>query len=238
MTIRLIALLAMGVPVCLSAGNPSGASLAVYYSFDAPPSAALVTEMQTEVDSILADSGVRVAWRALGSPRNGEDFHGVVVFHFRGVCSFDGYPVIHSRQAESAAQPLASTYITDGQVLPFGAVDCNRLRPYVAPVLTSLSPEERNAGLGRAIARVTAHEIYHMLTESEGHARQGIARAVHSRAELTAPRFAFARTEANWLRSWAVTVSRRSTADTAGLRTEAPEPEPAASESVSSAAGR
>jgi hypothetical protein len=52
------------------------------------------------------------------------------------------------------------------------------------------------------MARVGAHEIYHMLTGSDSHASQGIARASHTRADLTAPTFAFAKTETNWLRGW------------------------------------
>jgi hypothetical protein len=66
-----------------------------------------------------------------------------------------------------------------------------------------MGQEDKNARLGRAIARVSAHEIYHMLTGSEEHARRGIARAKHNREELTAPTFAFAREETNWLRAWA-----------------------------------
>ena len=200
MTIRSIALLAISVPVSLNAVNP-GAPLAVYYSFDAPPSAALVTEMQAEVGRILAAAGVRVAWRAVGSPRNGEDFQAIVVFRFRGVCSFNQDSAAYERQ-EPTGQPLAETDVADGRVLPFGAVDCDRLRRFIAPVLKSPGPEDKNAGLGRAIARVSAHEIYHMLTGSEGHARRGIARSSHSRAELTAPRFGFAQKETDWLRAW------------------------------------
>jgi hypothetical protein len=235
MKIRLIGLMAICVPICLNAGNQPGVPLAVYYSFDTPPSAALVTEMQAEVARILAEGGVRVAWRALGSPRNGEDFQGIAVFQFRGVCSFDRYPVVNEHKAEWSGQPLAKTDVTNGQVLPFGAVDCDRLRRFVAPVLKSLRPEEMNSRLGQAIARVTSHEIYHMLTASVRHARQGIARASHSRAELTAPRFAFAPQETNWLRAWAGNASSQPVAEAGGLQTDPPEPESTPPESVSSA---
>ena len=102
-----------------------------------------------------------------------------------------------------AGQPLAETDIANGEVLPFGAVDCETVRRFIAPALKSVGGEEKNAALGRAIARVSAHEIYHMLTGSEGHARRGIARARHSREELTAPTFAFAQKETDWLRAWA-----------------------------------
>jgi hypothetical protein len=231
MKIRLIALSAICIPVCLNAGDFSGAPLAIYYGFDAPPSGALVTEMQVEMDRIFAHGGVRLAWRALGAPRRGEDFPGIVVFQFRGRCSFDHFPVAIERQ-QPVGQPLAQTDVTNGQVLPFGAVDCDRLRNFVAPALKSLGPEEMNAGLGRAIARVAAHEIYHMLTESQAHARQGIARASHTRAELTAPTFVFAPKENQWLRSWEVSATSRPAVEAVQLRADTPETESTVPESV------
>jgi hypothetical protein len=41
-----------------------------------------------------------------------------------------------------------------------------------------------------------------MLTRSVSHGSSGIARAEHSRTDLTAPSFTFARPEEEWLRSW------------------------------------
>jgi hypothetical protein len=207
MKIRSIALLAMSIPGCVNCANLSGAPLAIYYAFDNPPSAALVTEMQSEVNRILADGGVRVAWRAVESPRNGEDFQGIVLLRFRGVCASVEGAAAGERGTDFSGQPLAETHIADGHVLPFGAVDCDRLRGFLAPALRSGRPEERNAVLGRAIARVSAHEIYHMLTGSQEHARHGIARASHTRADLTAPAFSFAPAQTDWLRAWAARSS-------------------------------
>jgi hypothetical protein len=238
MTIRLIALLAMCVPICLRASNLPAATLGVYYSFDKPPSAAMVTEMQTEVNRILGDSTVRVAWRALHSPRNGEDFPEVVVFQFRGACSIDRYPGANEDRAEVGG-PLGRTDVSNGQVLPFGTVDCDKLRSFLAPALTSLDLEHRNADLGRAIARVVAHEIYHMLTKSEGHAREGIARASYTRRELTAASFGCALKEANQLHAWASGTDSRSVVEAAATeQTDPSEPASSAAESLNTTAGR
>jgi hypothetical protein len=221
MTIRSIALLAICVAAFLRAAGVAGPALSIYYSFDAPASAALVTEMQAEVDRILADAGVRVAWRALESPRNGEDFQGVVFLRFRGICSEDPVLVAGSSQREYSGQSLGRTDIEDGHVLPFGTVDCDKLQRFVGPVLNAPGGEEKSVRLGRAIARVSAHEIYHMLTASEEHARRGIARASLSRADLVAPTFAFGQAQARWLRAWAAASSGRAddVAAAAGLRT-------------------
>lgn len=235
MTIRSIALSAMAVTFSLCAADPSVAPLAIYYSFDTPPAAALVTEMESEMGRILALTGVRVAWRDVSAPRNGEDFPALVVFRFRGVCSFDQDLEAMQRLDAPAGQPLAQSDILNGAVLPFGAVDCEMVRRYIAPALKSVGRVEKNAALGRAVARVSAHEIYHMLTGSEGHAREGIARARHSRAELTAPTFAFAQKEADWLRAWVAKPGGRP-AEAALVRGTNPSAgETALSESVSSA---
>jgi hypothetical protein len=157
------------------------------------------------------------------------------VFRFHGICSFDQDPGPNRRPAESSGQPLGVTDVADGQVLPFGAVDCDRLRQFVGPLMKSLSLEEKNAVLGRAMARVGAHEIYHILTGSEEHARRGIARASHSRAELTAPIFAFARAETNWLRAWAAVPAHQPSVAAVGSDTIRRETEITPSESISSA---
>jgi hypothetical protein len=203
MTIRSIALSAMAVTFRLCAADFSGAPLAVYYSFDTPPSAALVAEIESEVGRILSVGGVRVAWRDVASPRNGENFQAVVVLRFRGVCTFSEDVAANPPEEEPTDQPLAETDVAEGRILPFGSVDCDRLRRFIVPAMKSLRPEDNNAILGRAIARVSAHEIYHMLTGSEEHARSGIARARHTREQLIAPTFVFAREETNWLRAWA-----------------------------------
>jgi hypothetical protein len=218
MKIRSIALSAISVlPICLVAA--SSTPLAIYYSFDSPPSAALVTEMQAEVDRILGDSGVRVAWRAEESRRNGEDFPGLVFLRFRGVCSSSQYPGDSQPSADPSGKPLAQTDVADGHTLPFSAVNCDAVRRFIAPVLKALGPGARNACLGRAMARVSAHEIYHMLTGSQEHARRGIARAAHTRADLTAPAFNFAQPQTDWLRAWAAKSVSPPAAAAAGMET-------------------
>jgi hypothetical protein len=203
MKIRFPALLAVSVLCCLNAANVPKAPLAIYYSFDAIPPAAVFTAMQSELGRILAPAGLRVTWRSTDAPRDsGEDFPGIVVFRFHGRCSFEGARRGEGLGPDPAGLPLAGTQLTDGHVLPFGQLDCDVVRRFIASAAKSLDTEDKNAALGRALARVGAHEIYHMLTGSETHASQGIARSAHSRADLTAPSFTFAKAETNWLRTW------------------------------------
>ena len=113
------------------------------------------------------------------------------------------------------AATAASNFQRDSGHLP---VDCDKLQRFVGPVLNALGGEEKSVSLGRAIARVSAHEIYHMLTASEEHARRGISRASLSRADLMAPTFVFGQAQARWLRAWAASSSGRPDEVAAGLR--------------------
>jgi hypothetical protein len=211
-----------GLVLYLSAGSNAAAlsspQLAIYYSFDAAlPPAALFTEMQSELTRILAPSGLRVAWRATDSPRNnGDDFPGLVMIRFHGTCFFDAAP-LRDESADPSGLPLAQTQITDGRILPFATVNCDQVRRFIAPAEQFPDPERKNGSFGRALARVIAHEIYHMLSKSPSHASQGIERSRHSRADLTAPDFGFAPTETNWLQSWVSQVQRELPVQSAGL---------------------
>jgi hypothetical protein len=59
-------------------------------------------------------------------------------------------------------------------------------------------PMERAKLLGRAMARVLAHEMYHFLTNTGKHSSTGIAKSTYSAGELTAQylRFELAELEA------------------------------------------
>src|SRR5579871_3666312 len=131
MKIPLIALLAISTASALCAANWNTPQLAIYYSFDTSPPAVLVTEMQTELSQILSDSGLRVTWRALESPRDGsEDFRAIAVVRFHGTCSFSQNAGDNEREPDPAGKPLAETELVEGRVLPFGGVDCNTLRRF------------------------------------------------------------------------------------------------------------
>jgi hypothetical protein len=200
--IRSVALLAVSAVCLLKAVNVVRAPLAVYYSFDISPPVSLFTKMQSELGQILAPAGLHVTWRAAGGQSGGEDFPEIVVFHFHGQCFFDGRLATGGPGSDPGRLTLGETELTDGRVLSFATVNCDAVRRLIAPAERSAGSEDRNAVLGRALARVSAHEIYHMLTRSETHAGRGIARSTHSSAELTASTFKFAKPETNWLRGW------------------------------------
>src|SRR5580658_5259632 len=93
--------------------------LTVILDFKGLHSGASVSEMEREAGSIMKSSGVQLDWRLAGD--QSLHYNNLVVMTFRGSCSF-GVPL--RRYYEPG--PYASTKITDGEVQPFGDVDCDR----------------------------------------------------------------------------------------------------------------
>lgn len=202
----------MSAACCANAAQAGKAPLGVYYSFDAPAPAALVTVMQSELARIFAPSGVTVAWRsATPSDNHPEDFPGLVLFRFIGRCTTDDIP----DDVNPEGQSLGETAISDGHVLPFATVNCERIKAFIAPMLKRMPTQWKTEMMGRALARVSAHEIYHMLTGVAKHDDSGIFRPVNTRTDLTTTTFSFAPPEQNWLRAW----QQRQTRDTSVAQT-------------------
>ena len=65
--------------------------------------------------------------------------------------------------------------MVDGKVLPFAAVDCDRIRSLLGTAL-SYSRSQASSLMGRAMARVLAHEIYHILADTTKHTSHGVTK--------------------------------------------------------------
>ena len=94
---------------------------------------------------------------------------------------------------------LASTPVSDGRILPFSDVECDRIRRYIAPEVSSNDTDKRETVYGKALGRVVAHELYHIFAGTPVHAKEGVARSFHTRHDLTAKQFRFAPNESNTL---------------------------------------
>lgn len=168
-------------------------AIAIFVNFDKSPPPALREEMQREVASIMKPAGLRFDWHELNAPRGEESFADLVVVHFRGSCDMKS-PLRFSEPVplnESPLAALASTHVSNGRVLPFSQVECDRLRSYISPQVKGGATEtERDLLLGRAMGRVLAHELYHILASTQKHANGGIARSFHTREELVGRNFA------------------------------------------------
>jgi hypothetical protein len=158
--------------------------------------------LQLELQRLLTPAGIDVLWRELVHRKAGEDFDIVVVGSFQGSCSVTELSSQQTGGLESEIS-LAETSISNGRILPFLNVDCGRLVRMLAPQLEPLSVLSRQVMLGRALGRVIAHEIYHIVAQTATHHDKGVTKAALSARDLTVVRFDFdpwsvARLQPSW----------------------------------------
>jgi hypothetical protein len=70
-------------------------------------------------------------------------------------------------------------------MLPFSDLACDNLRGAVQAAIVEGNQIRGNALLGRAMGRVLAHELYHIVADSSAHGKGGVAQAALSPRELT-----------------------------------------------------
>ncbi len=194
MSARLLATLCLVfscVPVssAQSAASPD-AELVVYLRTGGNQPAAPLAQMKRELSSIMHQAGYRVEWRSLDQDRGADaDARQLAVLELNGVCGlFAGHS---DSEFAAVSASLATTTVTDGQVLPFSRLNCTALTRTVSSVLARDAGAQRDFLYGRAMARVVAHELYHVLMRTTEHTRAGVARSCFSTSDLLTERFEF-----------------------------------------------
>ncbi len=172
--------------------DPANSELIVYLRAEASQLGHEVDIMKSELAPIMRSAGYRVEWR--GSDSQPETTPAtLIVLHLQGACNVAaGNPAFDSALAESNA--LASTAVSDGVVLPFSTINCAALARVVWPVLSQEAAARRDFLYGRAMARVFAHELYHILANTVDHEREGIAKSHFTNNDLLTERFEFEHT--------------------------------------------
>jgi len=170
--------------------NAQTRTLAVYHSPATPMDSAIAHEFQQEVQRLLAPAGIDVVWRKTEEANSGDALEKVTVASFDGPCSAAELPSLP--QSHRGTAVLADTVVSkQSQVEPFFRVDCAEVIGRLRPALDHLNVPMRNAIFGRALGRVIAHELYHILARTMDHAHTGVAKASFSTQDLLAERFDF-----------------------------------------------
>jgi len=138
------------------------------------------SEMRREASQIIQVSGVRLDWRLRSESMN-TTFNDLVVMTFSGSCSYEPAPPLYDELG-----PLAVTRTANGEVQPFGEVNCDRVVNSVRSAMFGADYARADLLVGRALGRVVAHELVHMLTKSGQHAREGVQKASLSGRQLIA----------------------------------------------------
>jgi hypothetical protein len=171
--------------------TPAAADVDVYLKTGQGVSTAVLDEMKSELASLMQGTGVRFEWRVLKESRADTISGFAVVVELRGQCGVTWHA--DWPQLVGNATPLASSAMADGYILPFSWIDCAALNRLVGPLIADEPDALRDYIYGRALARLLAHELYHVFMQTTAHAQTGIAKAQFTAAELLAESFQYKR---------------------------------------------
>ena len=181
--------------LCAPAPVKAASAVTLVLQFDDTYSVKSLNAMKREVNLIVGESGITVDWRLLGDVRSSESFESLVVVRFRGACIMQPVPYLMDERGY-----YAFTHISDGNVLPFSEVECDKVTSSIRPAMSKAQWRQRDSILGRALGRVLAHELYHMLTKTQHHADEGVTKSSLSAAKLIADKLSMTRADLEKLR--------------------------------------
>lgn len=188
MKLVLVCLLAGALPVW-SGSETHGAAFApitLYTQFQQAPSDDVLQALQDEVETIMAPIGLHFEWRDLAKNAGHEVSAELAVVSFKGRC--DAATLSGRSKFEGA---LGWTHVSDGQILPFTDVSCDRVRDFLQAGLIGYRGEEREERYGRALGRVLAHELYHIFANTIHHGSVGVAKESYGIQDLLSDDFQF-----------------------------------------------
>jgi|ERR1700733_9046393 len=147
-----------------------------------------VSYMQRELEALMQTAGYTVEWKVLGT-HSSEDESAIAVVELRGACR-PPEPNGYMEPVQDGAS-LASTAVDGDQVLPFSWINCETLTRLLAPSLARKAVGQRDFLYGRAMGRLLAHELYHLLTNKREHAGSGVGKSSFTAGDILGERFAF-----------------------------------------------
>lgn len=179
--------------------------ITVVTEFDGPHSDRAVQQMKRETEEIFKSAGLHLDWR--GSDEVGHNsYENLVVVHFKGKCILEPVPILYDERG-----PFAFAYNSDGDVLPFSEVECDHLAASVQSAMWGDDFARPDYVMGRALGRVLAHELVHILTRSAAHGSEGVTQATYSGRELIGAPLRLSRTDVERLHRAFAPLSERET---------------------------
>ncbi|HUJ21406.1 MAG TPA: hypothetical protein VLX58_07800 [Bryobacteraceae bacterium] len=157
------------------------AKVTIILQFDARHSEPSINEMKKELQTLMP--GIELSWRQMDELAASDSFPSLVVVRFHGSCETSA--VTPTLPPEPSA--LAYAQISNGNILPFADVECDRIRSLLASGPTRYSSSNERL-LGRAIGRVLAHELHHILGRTRAHTAHDITRQSLSPRDLISDR--------------------------------------------------
>jgi len=157
---------------------PLPPALTIILDFKQAQSSRVVEEMKRSTEEILAGSGVHLDWR-LRAEVGSESFPELVLVTFKGKCLVD-----NRTDGAFIPGPLASTHVAEGRVQPFADVFCDNVAALTRAAIAAGAFGSADPLMGRALGKVLAHELMHMITKSEAHGTSGVGKAALTGRQL------------------------------------------------------
>jgi hypothetical protein len=152
--------------------------LTIVLDFQGPRSARSIAEMKREFADIMKDSGLSFDWRTR-TEAAGQSYPNLVLFKFKGKCVLEPVGYLYDERG-----PLAFTYSNDQSIQPFSEVECDKVTAQVRSAMFGGDYAQADLLLGRALGRVVAHEMVHILSNSKRHGPEGVSKEALSGKDL------------------------------------------------------
>jgi hypothetical protein len=167
----------------VSIGQAATRNVTVLVDFEKPHSDVSMIALREELRQLLQPAGIAIDVMLKSEMPVSPQFAELVVFHMKGSCTINVAPVDLSNASDDRRW-LGMTYTSDGQILHFGAVQCDRIRRCLQQVTVGRSLEQRQVEYGNALGLVVAHEICHMVIGAKTHTKDGLTKESLSARDL------------------------------------------------------
>jgi hypothetical protein len=167
-------------------GVPAGYVLTVMQQNSTTCPRGVHAAMRVEVEALLWPAGIEIDWREYNPRAIAPSVCALVSLRFTTEQPKDG-----KHAAVRARRHLGWTHMTEGDILPYCVVDWKRVEMMTAPYASGKPVILCNEIVGRALGRVVAHEIYHVVTRTAEHSLTGVAQPRLTPEDLAAARCCF-----------------------------------------------
>jgi hypothetical protein len=169
----------------------------IFLDFEQSPSESSLQAMQREVAAVLSETGAEFSWHLLNAERALQTFDDLAVLRFGGSCRAGKFT---AGEASLERVTLGSTEVASEGVTPYSRVECGQLQSSLAGMLATFCPTDRDGVFGRALGRVVAHELYHILGRTTEHTHGGVSKALQTPFDLVRQDFHLDPQALLWLR--------------------------------------
>jgi hypothetical protein len=168
----------------------AGSDVLVYLDAGSNADSVSLGYMRHETEALLRTAGYHVDWLNAHGTQQPDTTANLIVLRLIGTCAAPPGQSVAAPFAEGLSH-LATTSMVDGRILPYSQVDCQSLTRLLSVPLNPDGPARRNYLYGRAMGRLVAHELYHILGQTVEHSRGGVGKQCFTLADLTAEVFEF-----------------------------------------------